>query len=152
MNYTQEDIPQITKKLLHLFEKNKNPQNSLVVALHGNLGAGKTTLTQEVGKQLGITEPIQSPTFVIQKNYPLNNQSFERLIHIDAYRIEDESEMEQLNFSETLTTPKTLIIIEWPEQISGFIPKDSLIINLTYEDQESRNISVMQNGEEVILE
>lgn len=152
MNYTQEDIPKIVQKLLQVFEENKNQQKSLMVALHGNLGAGKTTLTQEIGKQLGIAESIQSPTFVIQKNYPLNNQSFEQLVHIDAYRIEDESEMEQLNFSETLTTPKTLVIIEWPEQINSLIPNDSLIINLTYEDQESRNISVMQNRKEVILE
>ncbi len=152
MKYTEVETDSLAESLLEVFLRHTNKQESLVVALHGNLGAGKTTLTQSLAKLLAIQEQIQSPTFVIQKNYRLTNQPFETLVHIDAYRIEEEDEMEPLNITQTLSEKKSLIIIEWPEQISGYIPNDALHVFLDYVDQDSRSIRVEYGGEEVLLE
>lgn len=154
MNYTENEILHVAKSLLETCTLHLNKKNSLVIALHGNLGSGKTSLTQHIAKLLGITESIQSPTFVIQKNYSLSEQSpvFQNLIHIDAYRIEDEKEMDQLNFSETLSYPNSLIIIEWPEQIEGYIPNNALHVFLDYVDQDSRSIRVEHKNIEILFE
>jgi tRNA threonylcarbamoyladenosine biosynthesis protein TsaE len=151
MKYTEADTPKIAAALLEIFLKHTNKNESLVVALHGNLGAGKTTLTKHLASILRVEEQIQSPTFVIQKNYTLQDQPFESLVHIDAYRIEEEKEMEPLNLKDTLSQKKSLIIIEWPEQISGYIPKDAVEVFLDYEDQDSRSVRVEVGGEEVTL-
>jgi len=149
MKYTEANTPQITETLLEIFLKYTNQNESLIVALHGNLGAGKTTLTQNLAKLLKVEEQIQSPTFVIQKNYTLRDQPFETLVHIDAYRIEDEKEMGPLNLNETLNQKESLIIIEWPEQIAGYIPEGAVHVFLDYADQDSRSIRVEVGGSEV---
>lgn len=151
MKYTESETPKIAEALLEVFLKYTDTDGILIVALHGNLGAGKTTLTQNIAKLFSIQEQIQSPTFVIQKNYKLTDQAFGSLVHIDAYRIEDEKEMEQLNINETLKQKNSLIIIEWPEQIPAYIPKSTVHVFLDYEDQNSRSIRVEINGEEVPL-
>ena len=63
-------------------------ESATVAALQGELGAGKTTFTQEVGRILGVTENMHSPTFVIMKIYEIDWKGFKNLIHVDAYRIE----------------------------------------------------------------
>lgn len=93
-----------------------------VVALSGQLGAGKTTFTQGAAKALGVEEVVTSPTFVIEKVYALTEQSFGRLIHIDAYRLESAHQLEVLEWEELLADPGNLILIEWPEQVPGAIP------------------------------
>ena len=93
-----------------------------VLALHGDLGAGKTTFTQTVAKTLGVQETVTSPTFVIMKGYETTSERFEQLVHIDAYRIEEEDEMRPLHFKELLGQPNTLICIEWAEKITNLLP------------------------------
>jgi tRNA threonylcarbamoyladenosine biosynthesis protein TsaE len=63
---------------------------STILALQGNLGAGKTVFTKGAAEALGVTEHVTSPTFVIQKTYELTNQPWKQLVHIDAYRLESE--------------------------------------------------------------
>ena len=60
---------------------------AVVMALYGDLGAGKSAFVKALAKALGVSGIVTSPTFVLQKIYPLQNQKFERLIHIDAYRL-----------------------------------------------------------------
>src|ERR1700679_1259702 len=96
-----------------------------VVTLSGDLGTGKTTFTQAVAKALGVGEDVTSPTFVIEKIYQLKGQKFDRLIHIDAYRLENEHELKVLGFEELLEDPKNLILLEWPERVAELIPADA---------------------------
>ncbi len=116
-----------------------------VVALSGDLGAGKTTLTQAVAEKLGVHETVISPTFVIMKVYELapnaRSHGFERLIHIDAYRLKSADELTKLGWHELLTEPKNLILIEWPERVEGLIPTDAHIVSLSHDGEETRNIS-----------
>ncbi len=118
-----------------------DPNQAVLIALHGDLGAGKTTLTQMIARALGVTENIISPTFLIQKTYPIEHPTFEKLVHIDAYRLESGEELLKINFRETLADPKNLIIIEWPERVSEILPTPTKTIRLTWIDETSREIS-----------
>lgn len=102
--------------------------DATVVALSGDLGAGKTTFAQAVARALGVEETVSSPTFVIEKVYQLSGQSFEKLIHIDAYRLESAHELEVLGWRETVADPNNLILIEWPERLAALVPEGAIHI------------------------
>jgi tRNA threonylcarbamoyladenosine biosynthesis protein TsaE len=112
-----------------------------VVVLSGDLGAGKTTFTQAIAQTLGVEESVTSPTFVIEKIYPLQGKPFDRLIHIDAYRLDDPRELETLDFAGLLSDPKNLILLEWPERVTRLIPEDAIRIRFDIHGDE-RTISI----------
>jgi tRNA threonylcarbamoyladenosine biosynthesis protein TsaE len=106
-----------------------------VIALRGDLGAGKTAFTKELASLLDIEESITSPTFVIMKSYTIPHHAyFKTLTHIDAYRIESDDEMRVLGFKELLSDPTRLICIEWPEKIESLIPEDAYPISINLHD------------------
>ena len=98
-----------------------------IVALQGDLGAGKTTFTQCVAKHFDIADAVQSPTFVIMKIYKLKSNAYKLLIHIDAYRLEKSSELLHLGWEELISDPKNLILIEWPERVEDILPKHATV-------------------------
>lgn len=127
------------------FMKSLNQKKTAtVITLSGDLGAGKTTLTQTIGRVLGVTETITSPTFVIQKEYEVTDHNWiNKLIHIDAYRLEQKEDLEYLGWNELVIEPETLIIMEWPEVVSGIsFPKDVIQLNLSINDDHSRTIEI----------
>ncbi len=95
-----------------------------LVCLFGDLGLGKTTLTQGILKGLGAEEPYISPTFVIMKQYDLKESinDIERIYHVDAYRAEMK-DFEVLGFSEWCEDKQGIIILEWPERIKDILPE-----------------------------
>jgi len=97
------------------------------------LGSGKTAFAKALGKMMGINEHIVSPTFVIMKSYNIDWKGFKKLIHVDAYRIESESELLNLGWNELVENPQHLILIEWPERVEGILPKDSRRIFFKHE-------------------
>jgi len=121
----------------------EHSESASLVTLTGDLGAGKTTFTGQLAGYLGVTEPVVSPTFGIMKSYELLDHSdFDRLVHIDAYRIEDISEVGPLRFAELFQTPRTLICLEWPEQIASVLPKQKVAVTLEIGKGEERIVSV----------
>lgn len=122
-----------------------NITGSKVLGLSGDLGAGKTTFSKAVAKELGIQEVVTSPTFGIQKQYKVLNPKysdiFSEFVHIDAYRIEDIKETEPLRFVELFKKPNTLIFIEWPEKIAEILPEDSIVLSFETIDENTRKIS-----------
>lgn len=113
-----------------------------VLALSGDLGAGKTTFTKALAKELGIVEHITSPTFVIQKSYSIpNNADYKKLVHIDAYRLESGADAEVLDLQNTLQEQGNLVVIEWAENIKSALPKDALQIHFEYIDEITRRIT-----------
>ena len=114
--------------------------HAAVAALQGDLGAGKTAFAQEVGKILGVADNMHSPTFVIEKIYPINWKGFKNLIHIDAYRLEKEFELLHLGWEELIKEPENLILIEWPENVAGIIPPDAKRIYFKFIDENTREI------------
>ena len=119
-------------------------ERAVVVALRGDLGAGKTTFVQGAARALGIAEPITSPTFVIQKAYQLSGQTFARLVHIDAYRLGGAHELEALAWKETLVDPNSLIFLEWPERVQGAVPADAALLHLRFIDESTRGVERKQ--------
>jgi tRNA threonylcarbamoyladenosine biosynthesis protein TsaE len=102
---------------------------AFVVGLYGELGSGKTTFMKYIAEFLGVKNEIQSPTFVIEKIYKLpdfnsfdDRNAFKHLIHIDTYRIENESEMITLGWKEIVQEKENIIFVEWPERIMSIMP------------------------------
>ncbi len=91
-----------------------------LIALKGDLGAGKTTLTKGIARGLGIAEDITSPTFVLMKVYAGNKKRGDSaplsLCHIDAYRLSTWHDLEAIGADEYIGHPDTVTVIEWPEQ------------------------------------
>ena len=127
-----------------LLRKISAPQNSAtLITLSGDLGAGKTTFTQQIGELLGIKEKINSPTFVISKKYQIKSKKFpwKNLIHIDAYRLEREEDLELIGLLDDLKKAENLIFLEWPEMIEKWLPKKNRFdVKLKYIDENTREI------------
>jgi len=114
-----------------------------LVTLSGELGAGKTAFVKAVAKVFGIEETVNSPTFVLEKIYQLGGPTakFERLIHIDAYRLENGNNLAQIGFDEIMKDAKNLILLEWPEKVAGALPKPTVNISFRVLPNDSRIIS-----------
>ena len=98
-----------------------------IIALTGNLGAGKTTLTRAIGEGLGVKEQITSPTFTLIHEYDSGRLP---LYHFDVYRIEDEEEMEWLGYEEYFFGTG-VCIVEWAEKIKNLLPENTIRIQLS---------------------
>ncbi len=107
--------------------------SAALIALSGELGAGKTSFVQALGKELGITEPMQSPTYVLMKSYPIAYKHFTKLVHIDAYRLESADQFAALKPEAFLADPNTIVCIEWPERVQGALPKADIEIQFSSE-------------------
>ncbi len=128
-----DDVKLAAADFLKILESKKST-TATVVGLEGELGAGKTTFTQALAQVLGIRQSLTSPTFVIEKNYeiPHTKSHFKHLVHIDAYRLESPHELTRLGFSEILTDPANLVLIEWPERIGNLMPSSALRLHFTH--------------------
>ena len=102
-----------------------------VLALSGNLGAGKTTFVQMLGEELGTSAQITSPTFVLMKLYPLKKGlPMQTLCHIDAYRLSSSRDLEAIGAGDFIGDPTVVTCIEWPERVAGIIPVDAIKISI----------------------
>ena len=115
---------------------------TLVIALQGDLGAGKTAFTQELAKVLGVKEIVTSPTFTIMKQYDLSCSKFDKLVHIDAYRFEDEGEAVPLGLTELFKRPQTVVCVEWSELIPNIIPDDAVRVMIEIKEGEERLVTI----------
>jgi tRNA threonylcarbamoyladenosine biosynthesis protein TsaE len=124
--------------------------HATIVTLSGELGAGKTAFAQGIAKALGVKETVNSPTFVIEKVYELKGQKWQRLVHIDAYRLNPSAdgahELEVLGWKELIADQGNLIVLEWPERVEGAIPKGAIAIKFDI-DGDGRKITI-NDGEE----
>jgi len=100
----------------------------LVVALRGDLGAGKTTLAQAICRGYGVTEPVTSPTFALVHRYDAPRSP---VYHLDLNRIERSSELVNLGWDE-IAASHALVIVEWPERAGDLIPSDHVAIDLEH--------------------
>jgi tRNA threonylcarbamoyladenosine biosynthesis protein TsaE len=131
-----------TKKIAFALAKEivKSPggKGAFVIALEGNLGAGKTTFVQGFAKGLGIKEIPKSPTFVLMNIYSFGKtlnakrqtlkltHKYKHLVHIDCYRIASAKELAHLGIKEIFKDPHNIVLIEWAEKIEKVIPQDVL--------------------------
>lgn len=111
---SEEKTQNAAKELWQKYEQHAG-QRAIIFALEGPMGAGKTQFVKGLARAMGIVEVIQSPTFVLENRYA-------NFSHIDAWRMEDTSELESLDFKK-LVTDKSVIAIEWADRVSGVIRK-----------------------------
>jgi tRNA threonylcarbamoyladenosine biosynthesis protein TsaE len=154
--YSENQISDIASELIKKATSIVSSNHATLITLSGDLGAGKTTLTKEIARELGITENMQSPTYVIYKKYQIPHPNpllegegaehgfpWEFLIHGDMYRLESGSDLEKLGWQELLQDPKNLIIIEWPELVSDSIPDWAIRVSLTHQGELLRGIDFL---------
>jgi tRNA threonylcarbamoyladenosine biosynthesis protein TsaE len=99
----------------------------MVVALQGDLGAGKTTLARGVLRALGVSGPIKSPSYALVEHYPLSSIYF---YHLDFYRFENPAEWETAGLAECFRTD-SVCLIEWPERVAALLPPFDLTLALS---------------------
>ena len=105
-------------------------QRGDILLLSGDLGTGKTCLTQGIGRGLGCKTPVNSPSFVLMNEY----EGRERLFHVDLYRVEDIEELDDLGLWDY--AERGVLVIEWPERGADLLPGDGLVVELRYGDIE----------------
>lgn len=150
MEYTTKS-PKETEKLagflLAKFLKN-NPttdkNKSLVIALEGELGAGKTTLVKGLARALKIKSRIKSPTFNLVKHYliPDNLKARSSLYHLDCYRLKDHRDLKPLGIDEIIKNRENIILIEWSDRVKKILPRKHIQIHIDHIDKNIRKISI----------
>ena len=120
-SFCAEDTYEIGKKI------GQEAQPGQVICLYGDLGVGKTVFTKGLADGLGITEPIQSPTFTIVREYEEGRLPF---YHFDVYRIGDIEEMEEIGYDDYFFG-NGICLIEWAELIEEILPDN--VISITIE-------------------
>lgn len=134
LTYTLDQINHAAKwAILQLGE-------SRLLALHGEMGAGKTTLTQEILKQLGSEDTVQSPTYSLVNVYQLGDG--QRIYHMDWYRIKDEEEAFDAGIDELLQSG-CLCIVEWPNRIPELLYEPVVHLQISQKDPETRELKIL---------
>jgi tRNA threonylcarbamoyladenosine biosynthesis protein TsaE len=112
------------------------------VALHGDLGAGKTTFVQGLARGFAIAEPVTSPTFTI---CAFHRGGTRLLAHLDAYRLERPEQVDALLLDEFLVSPWCLAI-EWPEKVGAWLAKDAWHLDLEVAHDQRHRIGLRQRS------
>ncbi len=117
----------------------QNLARPVVLELVGDVGVGKTTFTQGLAHELGVQEPLTSPSFTISKRYALPDGG--ELVHYDFYRLADPGIMRD-ELAETLANPANVVVIEWGGEVAELLPKNRLRLVLALTDDGSRRVEV----------
>ncbi|MDD5431307.1 MAG: tRNA (adenosine(37)-N6)-threonylcarbamoyltransferase complex ATPase subunit type 1 TsaE [Candidatus Pacebacteria bacterium] len=118
-----------------------------VIALLGELGAGKTTFTQGFARALGVESRVASPTFIIFRKHEIGecglHKHIKHIFHFDLYRIQKPQEILKLGFKKIINDPDNIVLIEWPEKIKGILPKNTIWVHFEHgKSLNQRNIKI----------
>lgn len=113
-----------------------------VMALIGDLGSGKTTLSKSIIKNIIDEDDVSSPTFNIVNEYQKNNR---KIYHFDLYRLEDEDELFGIGFDDYISDKKAIILIEWADKFISMLPKNYIRVAFVKND-DSRDVELMSIG------
>lgn len=142
---TQKFATRFSKKIL----KANRPDRSVgaaIIALCGDLGAGKTTFVQGFIRALGVKQRITSPTFLIVRKYEISTPfrkgfaHYHHVYHLDLYRIQKPKELLDLGFKKMIRDPHAVILIEWPERVKKLLPKNTTWINFEHGKKQKERI------------
>lgn len=149
-----EETQRRAKDLAEELAKKESRKAGVVVGLEGELGAGKTVFVKGFAKALGVKQKVSSPTFVLIKNYKLKIPTtlcrdsdrsvgaYNKLFHIDAYRLRDHRDLTRLGIKKIFNNPKNLILIEWSDRVKKILPKSYIKIHIDHIDEKTRKISI----------
>lgn len=116
------------------------------IALHGELGAGKTALARAVIQALGHEGPVVSPTYTLMEPYEVAGR---RLCHLDLYRLADPEELDFLGIRDMTAETDDCLLVEWPERGLGYLPTMDIRIELAHDDKGRKAVftAVTATGE-----
>ncbi len=140
-----KETQKIASGLAHKISKSSK---GAVIALEGELGAGKTTFIKGFAKALGVKDKVKSPTFVLMKKYELTKSlklKAKSLYHLDCYRVGDEKDLKIPELKEILKEPHNMVVIEWAERVKKILPKNHIKIHIDHVDKNKRKIIVTDN-------
>ncbi len=134
--------PQETVELAQSIANRLRPGD--ILALTGELGSGKTFFTAALANALNIKKRVQSPTFVLVREYTDETlqQPIKKIYHIDLYRLENEPEVIDLGLQSFFEVEQAVTIIEWPQIAQGLLPQSTIYINFESVDEHTRRINV----------
>lgn len=137
---SEEETRKIAAQLAQQLAQSKK---NVILALTGELGAGKTIFVQGFARGLEIKEKIISPTFVLirQHKIPLTEKT---LYHIDLYRLDETSDFKGLGLEELLLNPNNIVLIEWAEKVKKLLPKNTVWISIK-EVKENQRVILVKN-------
>jgi tRNA threonylcarbamoyladenosine biosynthesis protein TsaE len=133
---TEKETYQIAAKLARKLKGGE------IIALEGNLGAGKTVFVKGLARAFGIKQHVTSPTFVLMKIYEIGNRKYEirNLVHVDCYRLDEPQELFYLGIEEYLNKKETMVIIEWADKIKKYLKKFKKVIWIKIEIKDEERI------------
>lgn len=115
-----------------------------LIALMGELGSGKTVFTRGIAKGMGVNARVRSPGFVIINEYPASHP----LYHFDLYRVDDPHRLDEVGYQEYFYTRCGVVVIEWADKITDFLPAQYLEVKLYIENFYLRKIVLKPKGDE----
>lgn len=122
----------------------KSLKKGSVIAMIGDLGAGKTTLTKYIAEGLGITQTITSPTFTIVQEYKGGRLP---LYHFDVYRVNDPDELFEIGCDEYFDGDG-VVVVEWADLIYDMLPEHSIVLKIEHgDDENSRTYRIYEKEE-----
>ena len=128
--FNLEQLPEVAAELLlefnNLLDTSSGKIPSGVVALQGEMGAGKTTLVQALCQAWGFEQQAVSPTFGLVQHYQMQDQT---IYHMDLYRLNSEAEAWDLGLTEYMDA-RALNFVDWPEKAPGLLPKGSVLLQV----------------------
>jgi tRNA threonylcarbamoyladenosine biosynthesis protein TsaE len=133
LNFTLEEIRDTAKQFLNLTAGNK------VFAIHGEMGAGKTTFIHSVCEEMGVKEPVTSPTFSLINQYQTPDGKL--IYHLDLYRIKDENEAVNAGIEDCLYSGN-ICFVEWPEKAPGIFPPETLHLSIEAVGIDARKLQI----------
>lgn len=134
--------PKETEKLAGFLLKKflkTSRKKALVIALEGELGAGKTVFVKGVAKALKLKTKIKSPTFNLMKHYKAGSLV---MCHFDCYRLRDHRDLKILGIKEILNNPKNIILIEWSDRVEKILPKNHIKVHIDHINNNTRKITI----------
>lgn len=146
--HSRRETEGIARELGNAIRSRATGGRALVIALAGELGAGKTAFVKGLARALGVRRPIVSPTFVLLRKYPLpRSLPYRFLCHMDWYRVRDARELSALMLGELFRVPENIVAIEWPERAPERVPRGAVRVFLRHGARENeRTITLRAAG------
>lgn len=120
----------------------KSLTGGTVVALEGCLGSGKTVFVKGFAQGLGVTDIVQSPSFIIMNVYRVKQKNVTKFVHVDCYRLDAVEELSSVGLEEYTDDSNAIVVIEWADKIKTLLPANTVTVTFKIKSEQEREITV----------
>lgn len=140
---SSKDTERLGARLAGILAKAPKAKAATILALEGDLGAGKTTFTRGLLRGLGTKQGGTSPTFVLMRRTQLTRGRFKEVFHLDVYRLKGSRDLAAIGFKDILKDPSHLVLVEWADKVRRALPKARIDIRFAHGRKEhERRITI----------